>query len=52
MDFEALMLKKLGRRVAPMNVQLNPEPDLNPGPKKRKRKQTPVKRLLSTMRKM
>ena len=36
------MLKKLGGRVAPMNVQLNPEPDLNPGPKKGQRKQTPV----------
>ena len=50
MDFEALMLKKLGGRVAPMNVQLNPEPELNPGPKKGQRKQTPVKRPLATMR--
>ena len=59
MDFEAMMLKKLGEnreRVAPMNTPLNPEPEVNPaisinqGQKTQAPAKAPKRRPLATMK--
>ena len=59
MDFESLMLKKLGEnkeRESPMSTSLNPEPNLNPaisinqGQKKQAPAKAPKRRPLATMK--